>query len=193
MLCRSMGSVRSLRFGLIGKDLRASSVKKLLLATEIGPGDWIQIHESAWKTGVGRSAIEEAKRARKAGSISAGRIFRDNATHRYLILQIIPFASPGDAISAVPKLPGLIVPNPNTDVQLVSERQLEVAEIPQLTDGIAIEQTTRGPRGQSSIRFIIAAVNSAAIFVSGSSMGEIWDWSEVLQVWRNQVSKIENN
>jgi len=78
-------------------------------------------------------------------------------------------------------------------VQLVSERQLEVAEIPQLTDGIAIEQTTRGPRGQSSIRFIIAAVNSAAIFVSGSSMGEIWDWSEVLQVWRNQVSKIENN
>src|ERR1700722_1417477 len=81
-----------------GQDL---VLAMLLESTDLPDDGWKFEREHTFRTGAGKSATEEIRRARKDGSISARRRFKNAALHRGMWISVSPYASSSDAKSSL--------------------------------------------------------------------------------------------
>jgi hypothetical protein len=176
---------------------RAARRFALAMALEEGelPGDdWTKQGESCFRTGsfrIGTRPSEEAGRAYGAKTFTAWRSFQRSGTSQTLSVQVIPYASAGDAESTAPKLRATWELNGRKIIALLSERQLDPNEIPEAAEySFLYEQSILGKEGKIISRYIGGTVDNVVFLVAGSEPDGGWRWSDVTSVAAKQALKI---
>jgi hypothetical protein len=176
--------------GQIGDDTaRRASVAMLLDRPELpGAGQWAIVTERTWRTGTIGASTDVGRRARRAGTFTALRRFRQDSPYRGLFVQALPFASQEDAESMVPRLRGLAMSYPSAIV--VEEHALEGHLVPEVANPSVYEVSVVRKQQSSSQKLIAGSVAHVAFVVSGSGFGQGWLWDDVTEVAMLQSLKI---
>jgi hypothetical protein len=181
-----------LRFGIaqIGTKREAGrSLAMLLGVVDLAGSGWEMLEELTWRTGAIGSPTEGARRAGRAGSVTAWRSF-EQAPSRWLWAEIIPYTSSGDAESAIPHLRPSFLPNPQTEVTVTAERTIGDQVVAGVTAPLVFEQTTAGSQGPSASRYVAGTVDRVVLIVACSGYADAWSWSDVVALAASQADKI---
>jgi hypothetical protein len=136
------------------------------------PGDgWSRLDQRTWRTGIGNPA-PWAQRARAAGSVTAWRSFV--AGERTLWVQVVPFASAGDAGEALPALFDHQLANLRSQAQLVEEHDVAV---PAALQAEAVMRVQRTDLGRTVMLAFVRGDD--LVVLAASAPGEGWNVDDV--------------
>lgn len=188
---RSVVVIRRLRFmwAQIGhKPGGARLQARLLSGDDLPGGHWRQIDQRTWRTGV-TSRTAWGDRARAEGSVTAWRSFRDQATGRWLWLQVMPLASAQDARTAVDEVGDVQVRNLRATVRLVAEKDAGIDPFAGAGKIWSREYHTDGPDGPGTTFMLAGAVDEFVVVVSASGQ-PAWDWPSVSGLAASQARRL---
>ena len=191
-----MALPKRLQFGLaqLGrKPEKDKSIAVLISADGLPSDGWKVLDQRTWRIGSVGSSTPWGDRAHEAGGIVAWRSFAQGES-RWLWTQVLPYASPEDADSALQALPGpgSFMKNLRSQVQPTAEPRLLLDfEIPNTDGSLAIEQETDGPRGPTASRIAAGRVGST-VFACAFSGVEPWPWTEVVEIAALQARQIRD-
>ena len=144
----------------LGRKVGKREVLACLLAAEHLPGaSWQVLDQRTWRTGVVGPATPWGDRARQAGSVTAWRSFRDNAS-RWAWIQITPWASATDADDALAEISGRGIKNVNAEVRLAGEFDPGIEPFHGAGSVWAREQPTQGPDGPGVVLMLAGTVGN---------------------------------
>ena len=165
-----------------GKDALSS----LLGAESLPGGGWSVPDERTWRTGRQKPADPWAQRAAAAGSITAWRSFRSG--RRTLWLQLVPTASPDDAVAALDAVPTALLANLRSRVRLDSERDVEPPAVAGADAVRAHEQHTSG-HPDAGTTLLLCWTAGARLFALCAAGRPEWTWAEVAAVAEAQNAR----
>jgi hypothetical protein len=161
----------------------------MLLEKHELPGDgWKVTGGRTWRPGYGANPNERYQRANRTGEFIALRFFEQSDSGRWLWTQVMPFASPLDAIEALSDLPDIVKGNPQRSVTMT--KTIEDQSIESVTHSLFFEQSSTGIEGPGVERFVAGSIERVVFTVACSKFNEAWPWSEVSVIAVNQANKI---
>lgn len=164
------------------------SAALLLGPSDLPGGDWRKTDERTWRTGLG--AGEVAHRARQAGSVTAWRSFVDADEQGWLWCQVMPVASPADAITVMAGLDRLLLRNLRAKVTVLAEGEVEGLYIPGVDQTWAYEQRTEGPDGPGVA--LSLAVRIGALVAVMAASGKAADWTQLAEIGAAQARRLHD-
>ena len=106
------------------------------------------------------------ERAGKAGHFSAMRAFEQASSETWIRFQVLPFVSSEDALSYVADWTmDIAMKNPNSQAELVEERELPNLSIPHADTVRVISQETKTPTVKGFPYIVSASVGPVVLFV----------------------------
>lgn len=182
------------RLQFVAAQLRPKAGKndvlaRLLPAADLPRGQWQIVDQRTWRTGTTGSPTPWGDRARRGGSVTAWRSFRDAEAKRWAWIQIAPLASASDAESALSGVADRGLANLRSRVRLVSHADISL----QLFEGAsavwAREQRTEGDGGAGLVLILAAAVGDwlTVICLSGSPA---WNWPSAAALAAHQAGRL---
>jgi hypothetical protein len=179
--------------GQMGKrHLRQQAVELLLDESELPQGPWIVTANRSWRSGLVGRSTEISRNARRAGTFTALRRFRQETPDRYLFLEVMVLASAEDARLALPQLRERMVMHPGRT--LLSERQVEGLEVPGVDRPWLYEMSVQPKaKKRSSEKLIGASISHVVFAVIASGFDDGWEWRDVTPVASAQAAKIRAN
>jgi hypothetical protein len=175
--------------GQFGDRALKEQARDLLLGSSDLDGTWTVLGERSWRTGVAGGRNEIARRARRAGTFTAHRAFK-RGPDRGLFLQVICYATPGDAAARLPDVfSRLIYAKP--------ERKLHARAGSENPEGFSKEWQTRElvsqtKKGLISQKLIAGGVSSVVFMVSVSGYDDgSWEWEDVGLIATAQAARIQ--
>lgn len=173
------------------REKKDVSVAMLLEHGDLPGNDWELLDQRSWRTGAMPIPIDEAARAHHAGSWTAWRSFQQSGQTRWAWIEIMPFTSNTDALSAVSSIPTWLMSNAGAKVAIVEERNPDESETG-ATHLWVLEQRTIGSDGPSATRYVADVVDNVLFIVAGTASGDGWDWSAVSALAERQAAKIRS-
>ena len=132
------------------------------------------------------------ERAGKAGHFSAMRAFEQASSETWIRFQVLPLVSTEDALSSVANwTTDNAMKNPNSQAELVEERELPNLSIPHADTVRVISQETKTPTVKGFPYIVSAAVGSVALYVfilRGDIPMAIEDIVELVSVQTSKLS-----
>ncbi len=182
-------------YGLIlARALARPSERRKSLAMLLAPSDlpgtgWRQLGEGSWRMGMSRRFGSISRRARKSGSCTALRRYRQEDPPRGVFIQIGPWASAEDArtVAGQARSAGGMT---WTGVTRLDERQVNDVDVPDLDDSLVWEH--RNQRGDflGYQRFISGRVENVVLMVSGTSQDPGMAWDDLVSIVTSQAEKL---
>ncbi|MFI5034614.1 MAG: hypothetical protein ACHQFZ_00210 [Acidimicrobiales bacterium] len=162
---------RATRTGVAAKDL---------------PGDgWQLIDEMCYRSGyiTPRWNSDRARRARRSGEFSYQRSFRSERPHRELILGLVPYGLPEDAVEALPGMMSAMISNPRFTGEVVRELENTEFGVDGLSHIFAVERWAVGtPGGPLNTKLVFGVVDRAVLIVVYGEWGDGVSWADVREV-----------
>jgi hypothetical protein len=120
----------------------------MLPTVEDLPADgWKVLDQRTWRTGKMGPRSEVKKRAGSKGAVTAWRSFEHSGRSQWLWAQIIPLTSHDDALVALDEAMKQGTRNPNAEVKVTGETQVEPPTVPAAASSWALEQHTSDSKG----------------------------------------------
>src|ERR1039458_3057327 len=116
----SNGQYLLAQFGRPSK--RRNSRSMLLDLSDLSEDNWQLARERSWRVGRIGPSTEWGKRARKLGTYTSMHSFRQSENSRWLLTQVIPYASEHDADLSVPLQRNTFIRNPRSKVTVEETR-----------------------------------------------------------------------
>ncbi len=163
----------------------------LLDETDLAIEEINMIGEETYRTFATFESNDEIERARKNGSISAVRVFRNAEVMRSLRISVIPFVSASDAESSVRR--AVDNTRPKWGRKVVEQRYLDDVSVPGVANVFIREIIGRGPRGPVGDRILSGTVDNYLLvmaFQASASIEESWPWEEITSIATHQGLKI---
>jgi hypothetical protein len=178
----------------LGPKPNGSASKALLLDREDLPGEgWRVLDERTWRAGTIGPSTPWGDRSRAAKNVVAWRSFEQKTVSRWLWLEVAPFVSHDDALSAVKGLSSRdFLANLRAEVVVTREQTVNDLEIPGIDAVSLIEQETSGPRGLSTAQTFLGVVNEDVIVIAFSSLDEPWSREQITAVALSQAKCLSN-
>lgn len=167
------------------------SLSMLLEHGDFSDNDWEQLDQRSWRTGAIPIPTDEAARAHKAGSWTAWRSFHQRGESRWAWVEVMPFTSNSDALSAVSSIPSWLMSNARAKVAIVEERNPNESETG-ASHLWVLEQRTIGPDGPSAARYVADVVDNVLLILAGTAPGDGWDWNDLSALAERQAAKIRS-
>lgn len=176
--------------GQFGDNALRAQAKAMLLDNSDLEGDWTMLGERSWRTGVVGQFSEIKRRARRAGTFAASRFFRRGAS-RGVMVQVICYATPGDAETRLPRAL-------TRRVHIKAKWKLHSTADIEIPKGFAeswrfneIIHTTK--LGLASQKIIAGVVSNVLFVVSGGDITESpFGWEDLGSIAKAQAAKIES-
>jgi len=176
-------------FGQFGDPALNARARDMLLANSDLDGDWTALGERSWRTGVLVGRNEILRRARRAGTFTAHRGFKQGP-ERGLFVQVACYATPGDAEARLPDVFSRLI-YAKAKRKLHGPARSEIpGSCPEHWQTKEILSQAR--KGLASQKLIAGAVSSVVFIVSGSGYDDNgWEWEDVGSLATAQAAKIE--
>lgn len=163
-------------------------VLSMLLESHDLPAGWKMTSEITRRTGPGAGSTEELRRARRAKSVTARRVFMDSSKRRELSTSAAPYESALDAQAMARTVADRLVTNPLFVGKLKQGRYVEESEVHGL---VAYEAEFFGANGNGTTRFVAGAEDQIGWTMQFTSLGGWWPWEEISPLTALQVANIE--
>jgi hypothetical protein len=162
----------------------------LLLTPDVLPGSgWRVVEERSWPTGQLDPTGETSRRALEAGGITAwrklARAGRDQAW-----VEVVPYASAGDAQVALRRLPTFFVGVVPPGETAVEEQVVVDRPVDGLADPWILDKTTSGDAGLRRARTVAGAVGPELVLACLAGPVDRWTWDDVLPLAVSQVARV---
>jgi hypothetical protein len=176
--------------GQIGRpSKRRYSLGLLLTPAEVLEPGWEQVKERSWRMGMGRRFGKISSRARRSGSFTAIRMYKNGIADCRMWIQVSPYASTADAHTMVTQdisLEG----HRNPNIQRLSKQVIDDIEVPSLEDVSTWELHTARDGRTGYQRIVAGRVDSVVIEAACSGPDSGWPWADVVAVATAQATKI---
>ncbi len=187
---------RRMKFAVaqIGPKPNGSASKALLLDCEDLPGEgWRVLNERTWRAGTIGPSTPWGDRTRAAKNIVAWRSFEQSAAKRWLWLEVAPFVSQDDALSALEGFSSNdLLKNLRADVAVTTQRSVTDIEVPGIDAVCLIEQDTNGPRGDGKAQMLLGVVDTKVVVAAFASLGDLWPREQITSVALSQAKRLND-
>src|ERR1039458_1035506 len=116
--------------------------------------------------------------------------FRQSENSRWLLTQVIPYASEHDADLSVPLQRNTFIRNPRSKVTVEETRVVEGKTVPNVSTACFLEMLTTGAKGPGVTRYVIGSVKQVVFLVACIGYGEGWSWEEVIAIAVLQAERV---
>jgi len=150
------------------------------------PSGWKVLDQRRWRTGISNEPW--ALRARKLGGVTAWRSFAAPSKRQGLWVQATPFARDDDAAAALVVFLEHGMKNLRAQVVVTATRSGPELGIP-ASAAKTVEQLVKGPKGESSVRYVLWV--RAAVLSALCGSGEDWSWQRLEELAQTQTRRID--
>jgi hypothetical protein len=149
--------------------------------------------DHTYRTFASFKSTDAINRARKNGSITAIRIFRDDTKKTSLRIQVTPFVSLNDAVSSVETT----IDNFRLKLgrRIEAQNSVEGLIVPEVSGVMVIDILGTGPTGQTGDRILAGAVNNVLLkmsFQADGNIEELWPWGTITEIANRQAQRIHD-
>jgi hypothetical protein len=177
--------------GGVGSSVGEAASRAMLLGpAEIGAPGWNIVEERVWPTGGLDSTSGKSKRALEAGCITVWRSMARTDPTRSAWVEVVPYASPEDALVSLQQVPTFFVGTGPADEEIEWERTVDDLVVPGVADTWIFEKSTTGPGGKSHARYVGGTVHRILFLVCLSDPEAARPWDEVLAVATMQADRV---
>lgn len=171
------------------KPGKAAVLSRLISVEDLDNSGFRVLKERTYRTGPGRSATPEIKRARASGSVTAIRYFRSAIAGRTVWVSITPFASNEDAETYLPSLYDHLLRLPFGRYKTLEVQRIDPLEF-NVQPTVAYQERYEGPRGPGVSRMIGGVAGLYEYVLYFSTTTEEWSWEEILDISSVQRRKL---
>lgn len=175
-----------------GKKPGGDTVLSMLLDdTDLASAKLEKTLENTYRTFANFDSTDAIDRARKKGSITAVRVFRDDVAMRSLRIRVTPFVSISDAESSVQRVVDNVRFKWGRTPRTLG--YVEGVSLPEVSHNIIREIEGTGPRGPEGDRLLAGTIDNFLIGLAFQAEGrveELWPWDEIVEIAALQARKI---
>ena len=176
-----------------GATETARSLAMLAAAADLpGPG-WEVAEDRTWSTGGLDPTSEKSRRARRAGTVTAWRTFRQRGSVRSAWVEVVPYATGEDAAVSLRQSPRYFTGAGGPDEEVVAEHLVEDLGLPGVPDVWMYEKTVRGPDGTRHVRYVAGTVAQVLFIASCSGEPGQWTWQDVVTLAATQADLVRRS